>query len=674
MSTSILNKFNRLAVKISANTMILSLREGYIALIPFFIVASLITLLNQWLDIAAKGFEHQYLNQFNQLVWGLFPLLSLISFSYHLAKNLKVHTIAAPILVITCFTATTGYMYIENNSIHIDHTQGVLYSLFMPIFCNYLLSYLMQIKLFRIVNVSSISLFLRKHINLIFPYMAVTTITLMLYPYIDNTATWFAQTLSNAQVELSALGKLFMQLLSSHMLWFLGVHGDNTYQILAPTHFTHYLLGSSVENYHFFSVFVLLGGTGCVWGIIIASFLLKEARHEQHIAKISLPLAVFNISEVMIYALPIVFNPYILLPFLLAPMLNAIVAYYCLSLGVITVIPDQSVPWFTPIFINAWLLTQSYSALLLQLVLVLANAAIYYPFLKIYQRQSMSGKALDMLVKRYSAGRQIEDKAESMFAIHHSEKQLEHHSLKQVTDALNKGALTLYYQPKIALKTNKVIGFEALLRLTYSDGSVQGPWFLDTLAKHNLLDVIDNYVIDQLEVDLERFASAGYAPKVSFNISPDNLLNGGYKRIVKAFSRFEEQVEVELLESSYIEDFATTIEVVNHLKRHHIRCAMDDFGTGYSCLSVLSKLNIDTIKLDRSLLPESNNLKSETLYKHLAQLCTQLGFKTVAEGVETREEERVVKAANIDCVQGFLYHQAMPIDEAIELLAKSETI
>uniref|UniRef100_UPI003144DAC8 EAL domain-containing protein n=1 Tax=Pseudoalteromonas sp. S16_S37 TaxID=2720228 RepID=UPI003144DAC8 len=671
LATSILNQFNRIAVKISANTTILSLREGYIALIPFFIVASLITLLNQWLDIAAKGFEHQYLNDFNQLVWGLFPLLSLISFSYHLAKNLKVHTIAAPILVVSCFTATTGYMYIDNNMIHIDQTQGVLYSLFMPIFCSHLLSYLVQVKWLRIVNVSSISLFLRKHINLIFPYLAVTATTLFLYPFVDNSAKWLFSHLLAFQVELTDFGKVFVQLLSTHLFWFFGVHGDNTYHILAPTEVANYVVGEGVANYHFFSAFVLLGGTGCVWAIIIASFLIKGAKHEQHIAKISLPLAVFNISEVMIYALPIVFNPYIIIPFLLAPMINALLSYYAISSGLLAFTAEQTVPWFTPIFLNAWLLTESYFGVLLQVLLVALNVAIYYPFLKIYRRHSMSGKALDMLMKRYSAGREIEDKAESMFAIHHSEQQLEHHCLKEVTDALNQGSLTLYYQPKMDLKTGNVIGFEALLRLKRPDGSVEGPWFLETLAKHKLLDVIDNFVIDQLEVDLDKFALVGLKPKVSFNISPDNLLNGGYKRVVKAFSRFEDQVEVELLESSYIEDFAATIEVVNLLKRSHICCAMDDFGTGYSCLSVLSKLNIDTIKLDRSLLPDASNSKSETLYRHLAQLCTQLGFNTVAEGVETEADEMVVKAANINCVQGFLYHKAMPIEAAIKLLERS---
>ncbi|WP_249348586.1 EAL domain-containing protein [Pseudoalteromonas citrea] len=667
MFRSSFNRFNQAAVKVSSNTLVLSLREGYIALIPFFIVASLITLINQWLDIAAKGFDHDYLNQFNQLVWGLFPLFTLISFSYHLAKNIKIHTIAAPILVTSCFVATTGYIFVDDQSLRIDHRVGVLYTLFMPIFCCYLLAYFERTRAFKIVEVSTISLFLKKHVNLIFPYMLVTTITLLLYPFVDLAVDYVLSYLALEQLEFSAEDKVTLQLLGAHLLWFLGVHGDNTYHILVSSDLSGFMVTSELINYHFFSTFVILGGTGCVWGLIIACLLLKKGNHEKHIAKLSAPLAVFNISEVMLYALPIVFNPYILIPFLIAPAFNAIISYQLLVNGFIPIVTQESIPWFTPVFVNAWILTESLWVVLLQVFLIAANVAIYYPFLVAHQKNNMSGKALDMLVKRYSAGRMIEDQAESSFATHHAKQQISGYSLTEVTDALNNGALTLYYQPKINPVSKEIVGFEALLRLVNPDKSVSGPWFLETLGEHNLLHVIDNFVIDQLEVDLDTFAQHGQYPKVSFNISPDNLLSGGYKRVVKAFSRFADQVEVELLESSYIEDFSKTMSIVNTLKSNKIHCAMDDFGTGYSCLSVLSKLNIDTIKFDKSLLPDQDNEKAAVLYKNLADLCAQLGFNTVAEGVETKEDESVVKAANIGCVQGFLYYKAMPIEQAIDI-------
>jgi lactose/cellobiose-specific phosphotransferase system IIC component len=644
---------------------VLSLREGYIALIPFFIVASLITLINQWLDIAAKGFDHDYLNQFNQLVWGLFPLFTLISFSYHLAKNIKIHTIAAPILVTSCFVATTGYIYVDEQSLRIDHRVGVLYTLFMPIFCCYLLAYFEKTRAFKIVEVGTISLFLKKHVNLIFPYMIVTTITLLLYPFFNLIIDYILSFLSLDKLDFSTEDKIILQIIGSHLLWFLGVHGDNTYHILVSSELSGFMVTPELINYHFFSTFVILGGTGCVWGLIFACLLLKEGNHEKHIAKLSTPLAVFNISEVMLYALPIVFNPFILIPFLIAPAFNAFVSYQLVINGLIPVVSQESIPWFTPVLVNAWILTESVWVVLFQLGLIAINVAIYYPFLVAYQKNNISGKAIDMLAKRYSAGRIIEDQTESSFATHYAKKQISGYSLTEVTDALNDGALTLYYQPKVNPMNREIVGFEALLRLVNPDKSISGPWFLETLAEHNLLHVIDNFVIDQLEVDLDVFAQNNVYPKVSFNISPNNLLSGGYKRVIKAFSRFADQVEVELLESSYIEDFSKTMLVVNKLKSNNIHCAMDDFGTGYSCLSVLSKLNIDTIKFDKSLLPDNENKKAAVLYKNLADLCTQLGFNTVAEGVETKEHESIVKTANIGCVQGFLYYKAMPIEKAI---------
>ncbi|WP_212760598.1 EAL domain-containing protein [Pseudoalteromonas sp. NEC-BIFX-2020_002] len=670
MLAKIFNQFNQSAVKLSSNTLILSLRESYIALIPFFIVASVITLLNQWFDIADKGGSHEFLNTFNTLVWALFPLITLLSFSYYLSKNLKLHSIASPVLVMVCFAASTGYIIVNEAGIHIDSKGGVLYSILMPIFCCYILHYFASINALKLVGISTISLFLRKHLNLIFPYLLTSLITLICIPFISDFGNKILAFLMNYHQDASVFDKVSFQMITAHMLWFFGVHGDNTYHILAPAAYTDYQVLEGLSSYNFFSIFVLLGGTGCLWGLIIACYLLKNAEHERSIARISAPLAVFNISEVMIYALPIVFNPYFLIPFLLAPIVNGFIAYQLIDHGLIVLSASENIPWFTPVLLSGWMITHSWTGIALQLVLIALNVAIYYPFVLANQRHNITGKALDMLVKRYSAGHVIEDKAEESFAKSHSEQHIEQYSLKTVTDALNSGALALYYQPKMDPLSQQIVGFEALLRLIKNDGEVMGPWFLATLEQHKLMHVIDSFVIDQLEVDLDNFARQGFHPKISFNISPQNLLADGYKRVVKAFSRFPNQVEVEILESSYIEDFESAIELVKYLNKHNIQCAMDDFGTGYSCLSVLSKLNINTIKLDRSLLPIDGNIKSAVLYQHLAKICDELGFKIVAEGVESKLHEDVVKKAHIQCAQGFLYNKALPYNVAVELLKK----
>ncbi|TMP36226.1 diguanylate phosphodiesterase, partial [Pseudoalteromonas citrea] len=110
----------------------------------------------------------------------------------------------------------------------------------------------------------------------------------------------------------------------------------------------------------------------------------------------------------MLYALPIVFNPYLLIPFLLSPLLNALIAYTCISTWLISLNPAMDFPWFTPVFVSGWLLTQSLSGIALQVALIALNACLYFPFLKFNRDHNLSGKALDVLLKRFTTGRLIE--------------------------------------------------------------------------------------------------------------------------------------------------------------------------------------------------------------------------------------------------------------------------
>lgn len=659
-------------MSISSNTIVLSLREGYIALIPFFVVASLITLITQLVNYAHLVKYYSYLATFNTLIWTLFPILSLISVSYHLSKNLKLNSISVPVLALLCFVVATDYVNIKDNVVAVDNRSGVIYSLLLPIVCSYLMAWLVSFKVFKIVEQSDISLFLRKHLNFIFPYFIVTTIVLGLFPLVNGLFISFGEFLSHLDIALSPELKMLTQLFVSHLFWFFGIHGDNTVQILFPPDLTYYELAPSLFAHQFYSAFVILGGTGCIWGIVIASFFIRSASHERQVARLASPFAIFNISEIMIYALPIVFNPFLFIPFIVAPLINMFVSLYAIQTGFVSVIPGADVPWFTPILLSGWWLTESYSGVLLQLFLVMVNAALYFPFLQMSLTDSLSGKASDLLSKRFSTGNKLLEQVESDFAQLRSKAKLSAESLEGVSKALSDGELTLYYQPKFNPNTKLIVGFEALLRLKTREGLVQGPWFLEELEKHNLMHIIDSFVIDKIEVDLLHFKKHGLNPNISFNISPVNLLNGGYKRVIRAFRQFPNQVEVELLESSYIEDFEKTRQIVELLKDNHINCAMDDFGTGYSCLTVLAKLNINTIKLDRSLLPQFKNDRGDKLYCSLANMCHELGFEIVAEGIETGDDEDLVKKARIGCVQGFRYSKALPLEEVVAVLKQPQ--
>ncbi|MFY8274831.1 EAL domain-containing protein [Pseudoalteromonas sp. SSDWG2] len=675
MQNHVFDVFTRGAAKLAANTIVLSLREGYVALIPFFVMAALVSLVTHILGQANLSGWSGSISSFNTLIWALFPIVTLFSFSYYLAKNLKLNTIALPILVFICFSFSTDYLFVvDSTSLGINYRSGVLYTILMPIFCCYLMRTMLASRSFRFLPVDNASLFLVKHLNLMFPYFLVLIASAVIFPLLDEVFNLIKAAFFMPDELLSSNEKLSLQIIGSHLLWLVGVHGDNAYYILSAPQLSHYTMDFGLDNMSYLNSFVLLGGAGCMWGLVIACCLQGHKSYESSIAKLGAPLVLFNLSEILIYALPIVFNPYFLIPFILAPLTNALLSDMVFASGLITLAPDANVPWFMPVFINGFLATNSVGGALWQAVLIAINVLIYLPFVKAHRDHSISGRELDVLVKRVSTGRQLERQIATQFAKRDSEKLIEQQALTKAIAALDEGTLCLYYQPKVCKHTEQVLGYEALLRFKDAKGNVVAPWFIDILEQFDMMDVVDSYVIDQLELDLQQFKRHNLHPKISFNISPKNLINRRYKRVIKAFSKFPQQVEVEILESTYIDDFNRTQEIVGLLQQQGIRCAIDDFGTGYSCLHILSKLNVDTIKLDRSLLPLDSEDKAIHLYESLTQMCNQLGFEVIAEGIETEFHKRFIAPLAVSQLQGYYFDEPLHLEQAMRQFATHASI
>ncbi|WP_462159985.1 EAL domain-containing protein [Pseudoalteromonas sp. GB56] len=536
--------FTRGAAKLAVNTVVLSLREGYVALIPFFVMSALLSLVSHWLGYGkASSFLH-FFSSLNTIVWGLFPVATLLSFTYYLAKNLKLNTIAVPVLVLVCFCAATDYLRVSTDgTVTVNYAGGLVFSILMPIFCCYLVQRLLDIRKLRLSPASSISLFLNKHLSLMLPYLIVLIACLALFPLVDSLIGNINSAFNRWLVHKSDGAQLALDVLSTHLLWFLGVHGDTAQHVSNV-----FEQRETIPNSVYLNSFVMVGGVGGMWGLVLACFIHGRETYESSVAKLGLPLVVFNLSEVMVYALPIVFNPYFLVPFLTVPLINALLSELVFSTGVLSIHSNiTDVPWFMPVFFNGYLSTGSVAGPLWQLVLISLNALIYLPFVRANSRHNISGRELDVLIKRVSAGRQLERQVEAQFARRDNEKIAQQKQLNKAISELKHGMLCLYYQPKVCNKTHKLLGYEALLRVKKQDGSIIAPWFIDILDKFEMMDVVDSFVIDQLELDLLEFKRHRFYPKVSFNISPQNLINRRFKRVIRAFSKFPDQVEVENL-------------------------------------------------------------------------------------------------------------------------------
>ncbi|MES1951222.1 diguanylate cyclase/phosphodiesterase [Salinisphaera sp. S4-8] len=246
----------------------------------------------------------------------------------------------------------------------------------------------------------------------------------------------------------------------------------------------------------------------------------------------------------------------------------------------------------------------------------------------------------------------------------------------QIQDELRAGIdndeLVVYYQPKYRTADGGLAGAEALVRWQHpTRGLVSPGLFIEVAERSGLINDLELCVIDQVCRQIRRWRAAGFqVPPVSINLSVARLLDERLiDQIRSALARHEltpDCLILEITETLAMEEFETATRVLGQLSDLGIRIALDDFGTGYSSLSYLQKLPIHQLKVDRSFTASLDDATSTThseIVKLIINLSHVLGITVVAEGVETRSQQRYLTQAGCDELQGYLLDRPMPAEE-----------
>lgn len=244
-----------------------------------------------------------------------------------------------------------------------------------------------------------------------------------------------------------------------------------------------------------------------------------------------------------------------------------------------------------------------------------------------------------------------------------------------VVNAYNNMEFQAYLQPKVSLKTGRIVGAEALVRWIRSDGRRIMPGeFIDICERNGFITKIDFYVLERvMEYLQEAIALGEEVVPVSVNFSRrHNEFTGFVPSIFKRLDKYQvpsSLLEAEVTESVFMADLETLNDNITRLRNRGIEVSVDDFGSGYSSLNILSRFQVDTIKLDRQFLCNTDEEKNSfTLVKYLIKMLKHLGFKVLAEGVETAQQVEMLQKADCDFVQGFYYAKPMPIVEFRQFL------
>ena len=243
--------------------------------------------------------------------------------------------------------------------------------------------------------------------------------------------------------------------------------------------------------------------------------------------------------------------------------------------------------------------------------------------------------------------------------------------------ALQKEALRLYFQPRVRISDNRIVGAEALLRWTDPRLGVVSPKEFIVIAEESgLIHELGLYVFRKACRQLRDWQDRGVDLGVlSVNFSAHQLLVATFidevDDVIEQSGVDPRFIEVEITETSMLFDLGVTKNVIADLKHRGMRIAIDDFGTGYSSLSHLQQLDVDTLKIDQSFIRDMlHDSGDAAITTSVISLARGLKLSTTAEGVENEQQLQALRNSGCDYYQGFLFSPAIVVEDIEALLAE----
>jgi diguanylate cyclase (GGDEF)-like protein/PAS domain S-box-containing protein len=242
-----------------------------------------------------------------------------------------------------------------------------------------------------------------------------------------------------------------------------------------------------------------------------------------------------------------------------------------------------------------------------------------------------------------------------------------HEDIERIRHALEAQEFVLYYQPKVNMATGAILGAEGLIRWRHPDAGLLPPvQFLPIIEGHPIAVDLGEWVIGSALDEMERWRAEGLDIPVSVNIAAQQLQKAGFVERLSAILSAHPQIppsrlELEVLESSALEDVTFVSQVIRDCKKLGVSFALDDFGTGYSSLSYLKRLPVDVLKIDQSFVHDMlDDPEDLTILEGVLGLATAFRRQPIAEGVETVEHGEMLLRLGCQLAQGYVIARPMP--------------
>lgn len=679
---------------LSAHRWLRAIRNSLVLLLPVIFIGALALLFASFPftavlppTLAAAG---QHLRQPAMLVWqasgGILALCLVVLISHYLAVDARERQsaevsppVAATVAMVNFFVFTQVFIESEAHLWMLD-ARSTLTAIVVAIASSELLFRCLRCQALRIgrrPDVLDPSLHLA--VRAIVPALATVAVFFLLCSALSRIDLDLGRRLSAGLIALndassSELPGLLVVGALHQLLWFFGVHGGNVLESVYST-----LFYSAGDGRHVFAVskslfdlYVHVGGSGSTLGLLLVILLRYRYSDSGRVARYALLPSLFNINELVIFGLPIVFNPVYLVPFLLAPLVQIAVSYLCVRHGLVD-LDLLAVPWITPPLLGGTINSASWHGGALQLFNLLLSAAIYAPFVDFAERQKQR-EGLGHVQRIVAEIEGIRVQSSSVLKRHDDLGHTARKLVREFIQDLGTSRVYLVYQPQHDVD-RQVVGVEALMRWQHRHFGLISPGAICLLLEESRqICQLGRWVISTACQQLGDWKRVGIAPlRMSVNLSPLQLKDAGLAPFIGECLQSNQlpagEFGLELTESQHVPDDRESVQTLKALQAMGIHLEMDDFGMGYSSMLYIRRFHFNAIKLDGSLTREvlqSNNCCD--IIASVVQLARALKMRVIAEYVETREQQQLLAKLGCDAFQGYWYSPPLAARQCLDYL------
>lgn len=674
-----------------------SISEGLIRTLPVTLVGSFALVLKSlpigvyqtFLQNFLQGWLMEFLSTVYAASLGVFGIVLTISISYSYAHHARDDM---PVSFMASVTALCAYFIMMGiDAFSLDQAGGatVFVSILAAVISSVLFTAISRRQSSRLIySYSGMEPTLRNSMLCVRPFLG----TIVFFVACKMLMVLMFGDKSIQAILTDGIGKLYgglgynlgscaIYLFSIHLLWMFGIHGNNLLDPVSKAIFEPALglnleqIAQGMEPTHIFSksfidTFLITGGSGASFALIIALFLFGKKKSLKKVAKISLIPGLFNVNEMLTFGIPIVLNPVFLIPFTLVPIVNLLLTYVATVTGILPVVATE-VEWTVPILLSGYIATGSVRGSLFQVFLLVVGVGLYRPFVLRYERK-ISDKLKQNIGELTRQFQQNEAEGEHPVYIRAADEMgnIAKMLADELQTAVEKKQLRLFYQPQTDVQ-GRCFGAEALLRWQYPEvGYIYPPLIIELAKERGILAELEHFVIHTACAALKELREEfpqDQKMKVSVNITGASLKNPNMvamlEEAVEQYGVSRQNLWIEVTEQDAI---SSTEEVVGRLEKLHelgYHLLIDDFGMGHTSLVYLESSYFCVVKLDGSLTKECQNERYQEIISSITRLSHNLHFDVIAEYVETKEQREKLLELGCTGFQGYLYSPALPLEE-----------